>query len=174
VPVWIILYFGTVIVAAFHPGSRERCRYLIAFAMTIAVVGTAMAAALSSVGPIFYDRILGGQRFDDLSYALQQNEASQLLLRISDRLYLAYLSGPQNYLAGISAMPSVHVAISVLNALFLSSINRWFGVAGWCFAAIIMFGSVYFGWHYALDGYVSIAAAVLIWRQAGRWTASLS
>jgi hypothetical protein len=29
-----------------------------------------------------------------------------------------------------------------------------------------MFGSVYFGWHYALDGYVSIVAVLLIWRFA--------
>ena len=61
-------------------------------------------------------------------------------------------------------MPSMHVALAVLNAIFASSLNRWAGILAWARAAAIMFGSVYFGWHYALDGYVSIAAVIIIWR----------
>ena len=36
-------------------------------------------------------------------------------------------------------------------------------IAGWTFAAIIMFGSVYTGWHYALDGYLSFIVVTAIW-----------
>jgi hypothetical protein len=35
------------------------------------------------------------------------------------------------------------------------------------YAAVILFGSIYLGWHYAVDGYVSIAVTYLIWRFSG-------
>ena len=65
-------------------------------------------------------------------------------------------------------MPSMHVAFAILNALLLSDLNRWAGVVGWIYALGVMYGSVYFGWHYAVDGYVSAAAMLTIWRVAGR------
>jgi uncharacterized membrane protein len=37
---------------------------------------------------------------------------------------------------------------------------------GWLFTAyacVILIGSVHLGWHYAVDGYFSIAGALLIW-----------
>lgn len=35
------------------------------------------------------------------------------------------------------------------------------------FAAIILFGSVHLGWHYAIDGLVGGAMALGIWRLSG-------
>lgn len=32
-----------------------------------------------------------------------------------------------------------------------------------------MIGSVHLGWHYAIDGYVSILAVIVIWKAVG-WT----
>ena len=64
-----------------------------------------------------------------------------------------------------AAMPSMHVALATLNALFLSRINRAAGVLGWAFLGITQVGSVYFGWHYAIDGYVSIIAVLVLWRR---------
>ena len=45
-------------------------------------------------------------------------------------------------------MPSMHVAMAVLNALFLGRLAWWLGALRLAFAAAILFGSVYFGWHY--------------------------
>ncbi|TIN21837.1 MAG: hypothetical protein E5Y31_19780 [Mesorhizobium sp.] len=36
------------------------------------------------------------------------------------------------------------------------------------YVALILFGSVYSGWHYAIDGYVSIALVILIWWITGK------
>ena len=42
-------------------------------------------------------------------------------------------------------------------------------MAGWSFAALILFGSVYAGWHYAVDGYLSISVVSLLWYLTGRF-----
>ena len=65
-------------------------------------------------------------------------------------------------------MPSFHVAIAVLNAIYLTGFNRIVGALAWTYATIIMLGSVYFGWHDAVDGYFSIAAVLVLWSWAGR------
>ena len=118
----------------------------------------------SSSGPIFYDRMFGGDRFAVLIGTLQQSDSGQKILKISDYLYSSFATDTSVLGTGISAMPSMHVALAVLNAIFASSLNRWAGVFAWAYAAAIMFGSVYFGWHYALDGYISIIAVIVIWR----------
>jgi hypothetical protein len=62
----------------------------------------------------------------------------------------------------------MHVAVVTLNALMLSGINRFVGALGWLYAGVISVASVYLGWHYAIDGYVSIALVSLIWWLCGR------
>src|SRR5690606_9683564 len=64
---------------------------------------------------------------------------------------------------GISAMPSMHLAIVTLNACMLTSLNRQVGIVAWIYVALIQLGSVYLGWHYAIDGYFSIAVVCVIW-----------
>ena len=66
-------------------------------------------------------------------------------------------------LAGISAMPSMHVATSVLIAFYAATHARWAGWFCWIFAALIMIGSVHLGWHYAVDGYFGAAIAWMAW-----------
>ncbi|WP_352599348.1 phosphatase PAP2 family protein [Mesorhizobium sp. M0488] len=68
---------------------------------------------------------------------------------------------------GISAFPSIHVASSVLFALYATRLSPRLGVAMWIFAAIIMLGSVVLGWHYAPDGYAGILISVAIWKITG-------
>lgn len=65
------------------------------------------------------------------------------------------------------AMPSMHVAIAVLLALFGWRLNRWAGAALTLFALLIMVGSVHLGWHYAVDGYVSAVVGIGIWYAVG-------
>ncbi len=65
--------------------------------------------------------------------------------------------------AGISAFPSMHVAAATLNALFLSERGRVLAAVGWSYVALILFGSVYLGWHYAIDGLFSVPATILIY-----------
>lgn len=167
--VWFAAWFGTVLYAIVLAGPVDRARYLWGNVLTLAVVGTILATLLSSAGPNFPSIFADGARFVPLRAALEASPANASVLGYIDYLRDAYFRPAGAIGTGISAMPSVHVAIAVLNALFYSGLGRWRGLAAWLFAALILFGSVYTGWHYAADGYVSIAVVSLIWWVVCRW-----
>jgi hypothetical protein len=164
--VWFGQWFGILLLVAMWDG-RERKHYLWTLALTTLLVGTVMALAFSSVGPIFYDRFYGGDRFAGLVSVLEADGGPRSVQRFAPYLLASYQDDAAAFGTGISAMPSMHVAIATLNALFLGSRHRILGVAGWIFVAIIQFGSVYTGWHYAIDGYVSIVTVSAIWWSTG-------
>lgn len=69
---------------------------------------------------------------------------------------------------GISAMPSIHVAMSVIFLLSSYCISKTIGIVFLAYLVIIQVGSIILGWHYAIDGYVSIMASILIWTISGK------
>lgn len=161
---WFIVLATVVVVAAWLDDASKRLRYFLSLISTAVVLGVIVRLAASSAGPIFYDRLFDPDMFEDLVRSLKASDAGPDTLLITDYLYSSYTAHKASIGTGISAMPSFHVAIVVLNALFLSSLNRWVGAAAWVYAGVILFGSVYFGWHYAIDGYFSIIAIMIIWR----------
>ena len=138
------------------------------FALTLIIGGTILATLFSSAGPILYDQVYGAVRYGDLADTLRRYPENGNVFRFSGYLLDAYAHGRPTLGGGISAMPSMHVAIATLNAFYLSRINRALGLFGWAFALTILFGSIYTGWHYAVDGYVSILLASAIWLRIGR------
>jgi membrane-associated phospholipid phosphatase len=70
--------------------------------------------------------------------------------------------------AGISAMPSIHLAMATLFAFLAFEVRKWLGWLFVGYAAIILIGSVILGWHYAVDGYAGIILASLIWHGVKR------
>jgi len=165
---WFFQWFGTILFVSLWSDKVARVRYLWAVALTLCILGTVMASALSSVGPIYYYSFTGEHRFHGLKIALDGLDHSHMVREPANYLLAAYKAGRPDLGGGISAMPSVHVAFVTLNAYFLSSLNRWLGVLGWIFAALILYGSVYTGWHYAVDGYVSVVVVSAIWWGTGR------
>jgi len=163
--IWFVEWFGMVLLAALHANQLLHLRYLVALAFVTLVVGTLMAALFSSVGPIFYDEFLGGRRYAGLMEALRQSPYNEHVLRYSDYLLKNYRANNPALGSGISAMPSMHVAVATLNAFYLARLNRWLGVAGWAFAIFILFGSIYTGWHYSVDGYIAMLTVAVIWRR---------
>ncbi|MER9761769.1 phosphatase PAP2 family protein [Mesorhizobium sp. M0138] len=167
---WFVAVAFVVVSAAWMDDAAKRQRYFLSLSATAVILGIFVRIIGSSAGPIFYDRLFDPDLFDDLTASLRSSNAGPAILRISDYLYSSYTSRQASIGTGISAMPSFHVAVVTLNALLLSSINRTAGIFAWLYVAAIMFGSVYFGWHYAIDGYVSIILVWLIWRATGKLT----
>ena len=56
---------------------------------------------------------------------------------------------------------------SELIALTAWEADRRLGYAAIIYAILILVGSVHLGWHYAIDGYVSIAGMLAIWGAVG-------
>ena len=98
----------------------------------------------------------------DNSYAVWALDAQELLWR-------NYAKGGMVAGSGISAMPSMHVAVATLFALVTWRVRRWLGVVMMVYAFAIMIGSVQLGWHYAVDGYLGAAGMIAIWWGAGRF-----
>lgn len=170
---WFALWFGLVAYVALSCEPELRHRYYWAMALTILLVGTVFALLLSSVGPVLYHRFYEASPFTRLETLLDQGDLRDYVRTQTGYLLESYRSSDPALGTGISAMPSMHLAIATLNAHLLATKIRWLGLAGWSFVVIILFGSVYLGWHYAIDGYASILLVSLIWR-ATAWRATRS
>jgi hypothetical protein len=154
---------------------RFRLQYLLAFLLTWILVGSVAAFLLASAGPCYYERAFGDPTFAPLMARLAtlatEIEAMGLGtwgFDVQDKLWAAYADKEGIFGGGISAMPSIHVAVSTLMALGAYSLNRRAGHLLTAFAVVIWIASVHLGWHYAVDGIVAAAMTYGIWRWSGR------
>jgi membrane-associated phospholipid phosphatase len=83
---------------------------------------------------------------------------------LQQTLWADYVSSGDMLGGGVSAFPSMHVAMAITIALAASRLHRWLGALLWLFAFFIQIGSVHLGWHYAVDGYASTLLALLFWK----------
>ncbi|BCG97028.1 phosphatase PAP2 family protein [Mesorhizobium sp. 131-2-1] len=167
-PVWFVQMVGIVLAAAFTKDHALRARYLFSFILVAIVLGSLVRIIGSSAGPIFFQRIAGSDRFADLMSVLGTTDSGKGMIATSDYLYTSYAQDRTVFGTGIAAMPSLHVAVALLNAQFLSRFGRTLRYWGYFYFSAIMFGSVYFGWHYAVDGYLAIVVTIILWWYSGR------
>lgn len=152
----------------------ERARFILAMILIWALLGVAGAWAGSSAGPIFLD-LLGhpdAARYHDLMRDLAAADAVDQphglnALRWRMVLWNAHVQHDLSFAMGISAMPSMHNAITTLYALAAFRLNKWLGIAAAVYAAVIFIGSIHLAWHYAVDGIVASGAVILIWLGVG-------
>ena len=167
-----IMAFTVVAVTLWTERPALRNQFLIAFVLTWAVLGTFAALILSAGGPCFYGLLYP---YRDNPYAplmAYLHEADQVFrvraLDMQDMLWARFEAGDLRPGGGISATPSMHVAIATLIMLLAWRISRGLGFAATAFLILTMVATVHLGWHYAIDGYISLAAVPAIWAFAGR------
>ena len=163
--VWLPMHVLAFTLLVLTKPSKLKSQAIVAFGLMWLFLGVYLAYALSSVGPIFYDRAYGGHRFAELSASVRPYF---MVTQASDYLWGRYASGDVSIGAGISAMPSLHVAGSLWLALIIRRVVPQLAFVGWTYLAVIYVGSVMLGWHYATDGLVGMAGTSLVWALAGQ------
>ena len=178
--VWFLVMWAALIWHLIHLAERaHRLQFLLSFILTWTLLGSLAALALSSAGPVYYGEVTGlADPFGPLMSRLYDIDATARLagatgglpvLEVQEMLWGFYTDQDTTYGSGISAMPSLHVAVTALIAMSAYRIHRLFGYVMWAFTAIMLVGSVHLAWHYAIDGYLAIAATAVIWRLTGRF-----
>ena len=147
-----------------------RMRYLLSYVLCWSLLGSLAALGFSSAGPCYFGLVT--HVADPYAPLLQYlREADQSFRNWSlagqDYLWANYQRGGVDPASGISAMPSIHVAIAVLQALLGWQVSRRLGWLLTAYCGVVLIGSVHLGWHYAIDGYLSILAVVVIWKAVG-------
>lgn len=153
-----------VLLAATDNDQARVNRTLILYVVAWAVVGNLFALLGMSAGPVFYDRIIPGDRFADLTDMLVTSGLKDGILgRTQEGLWLVYAEQAQAVGSGISAFPSVHLSVSTVAGIYLAERSRWLIPVSVLLVAMILFLSVYSGYHYAVDGYFSIIFICVLW-----------
>jgi hypothetical protein len=150
----------SAIALAFAPDDRRKGQCIVAYFLTVASAAFGQYL-LPSAGPVFFEAIGHGSRFAEIPI--------QAWVRTTaDYLWETYSSPGFRVGAGISAWPSLHVAGAMWMALTLRSYFPRPQLVGWSYFVLILVGSVYLGWHYAVDGIAGAAGAIACYALAKR------
>ena len=155
---------------AWRKWDALRSRFFLSYFFLWILLGTLGATIFSSAGPVYYEAVVGdaGPYGLLVSYLQEVGQTHPLTaLRIQELLWAGYTGQLTFKFDGISAMPSLHVALPVLLTFVAYRLQPWVGIAFGFYSLLILIGSVHLAWHYAVDGYASIVAVPFIWALSG-------
>jgi hypothetical protein len=178
--IWFVVVLGALAWGMLGRKYEQlRAQFLLSAMALWIISGNFIAIYFASAGPCFFHHLGQGDAlyFQPLMERLAQSHASLAsygwglglpALSLQNELWNDYVTSGDMFGGGISAFPSMHVAMAVLVALVASRLHRWLGALMWVFAFLIQIGSVHLGWHYAVDGYASTLLAILFWKVSGK------
>lgn len=150
-----VWFAGIILTCVFLLTSREsrtKTNLILTYFLLWCVVGPAIHLLMPAAGPIFCANLGLGDRFADIPIVPITRRSADYLWRV----YQSRTFGPG---AGISAMPSMHIAMcSWICVVSYLTARRWlwaailFGLSMWLL-------SVALGWHYVIDGLVGAIMA---------------
>ena len=159
---WFPAWFFAVLHFSLFASKDLQRRFFLTFVASWALLGIGLAIAASSAGPCFLGLI--HHPYAERYAALFPVENAPGATAAQAYLANAYLTGDLGLAKGISAMPSMHVAIVALLVVSVRSYGRLMFSAALFFYMVIFIASVHLGWHYVSDGVVATLAVVLLWR----------
>jgi hypothetical protein len=155
---WLPIAIALPVAVICMRASQRKAVLLTAYLLTW-IIGGVLAFIFSSAGPLFYGPLGLGDRF----LTLHQQAHLDTIPTVAAYLWDNYQNLNASPGAGISAFPSLHVAMACWFGLVL---RHW---AGWIFAGLIFFGSFLLGWHYFLDAPAGVAIAWAAYALAKRY-----
>jgi hypothetical protein len=167
-PVQSLVLFSVMLL----PASSAKSRALIAYGLAWFLLGIVAAVLCASAGPIFYDRLLGKHDFSALGAKF--SGGAWIVSREADAMWTSFATGRPGFVAGISAMPSLHVAISFWIWLVARSLAPRLAPAALAYAIFIWLASIQLGWHYVSDGGAGVLGMAAIWWLATKIVAGAS
>jgi len=181
--IWFFLIWAVLCYFTLCSDRKKTLQFILSWLISWTIIGNALALVMSSAGPAFvakldpsnliYQDLMG--LLNEQNLWLRENDLFGVwALNTQGMLWDAYATGKEMLGSGISAMPSMHVAMAVLMALSAQQINSKLGSAMWLYALAIYIGSFALGWHYAIDGLVSAPITILIWFAVGKLTQRLN
>jgi PAP2 superfamily len=175
IPLMFIFPAVTVMIIA---DIRQRVRILATWLASWILIAGVGAWLFASAGPVYYGALVGpdtgfaafNAHFAALAGEAREKGFALVNFDLQALLLRGWYLGVQSNAAagGISAMPSMHVAMASLFAMagfaHSKALGRFFTV----YALLIWIGSVHLGWHYASDGIVGTAMMAGLWIATGR------
>jgi hypothetical protein len=149
---WHAAHLGGIL-WVLHWRSPEKARHILSFMLTW-LIGMFFAYVFSSAGPLFvglYDPAI----------------APESVRKPAEILWANYEARGSVVGGGISAFPSMHVAIAAWLAIVLHDRGfTWLGIA---YLLGVFICSVILGWHYVMDGVAGIVIALFADRISQSW-----
>lgn len=169
---WFLFLYAIIIFNLFFDRKiHRRFRFLWAFFLSWVLIGGVGATVFSSVGPVFWGTFypdLSNPYADLVELVLSKSESIPGIIRANAKI-IVWTQGreliPPN---AVSAMPSMHIAVCWLGTLYAKEIDHRAFSASLLYTALVFMAAVYFGYHYAIDGYVSIAIVTMLWFATGK------
>ncbi len=167
---FLLLYPGVMFFAFARIDARVRRQFFLTYVLSWTLVGGAMATWLASVGPCFVGPMLGNPAFDaQMAYLYAANEQVPIMaLPVQEMLLERFATADNGLGSGITAMPSMHCAIAFLYWIAMRRVHSGWGAFFGVFFFVTWISSVHLGYHYAVDGLVSLLAVASIWAVSQR------
>ena len=144
---WMLVLYGTIVAVGASVGDQvRRMRALVSLLLLWPLLGNLAAIIFASAGPVYFGRVAGQMDpFVPLMDYLRSAAEVVLVqaLQTQEILWRAYLHNKIVPGAGLSAMPSLHVATSFMFALIAFSYRRRLGWLMTAFFLCILVGSVH-------------------------------
>jgi hypothetical protein len=154
---WFALMIIVLLKVLISPSSSMKNAIMLSYFVLWSLFGPLMHIALPAGGPVFFARLGYGDAFSGLMMEAETR-------RLSEYLWLVYSERSFAGGAGISAMPSLHIATTAWMIIAVRQFAPRWTLPVTAAGFLIFLLSVSLGWHYAIDGIIGAIGAYVIWK----------